>query len=300
MRRAALTFVLLASSLALGAHASADDAPSPAPSASASASATTSAITSAPVPAPLPPPSAVPAPLPPVVAPTAWAPTEEDPLRFLQLLRGEADRQRANRYFGGAVGLVGGGAVAIAGGLMLSAAGDSTPYRVYAYVTIGSGALIALSSLFSFFGRTGMERLADAYEPIAEDTKVPAATRLASGVQGLRALAASEHTARVVNGVTSIVTGVIIGGIGVYFALNTELRDTDRIVLAGLTGVSAATIIGSGVASLTWQRGPAEIAMEHWDAARGAPRVENDARLHVTPLLAPLHGGAAVGLSLSY
>ena len=295
MRRAALSFVLLASSLALGAHASADDTPSPLPSASASASA------SALAPAPLPRASALPAPLAPVAAAPAWTPSAEDPLRFLQLLRGEADRARANRYFGGAVGLVGGSAVAVAGGFMLSAAGDSTPYRVYAYVTIGSGALIALSSLFSFFGRTGMERLAAAYEPIAEDTSLPAAPRLANGEQALRALASSEHSTRIVTGVTNIVAGVVIGAIGVYFALNTDLQDTDRIVLGGLTGVTAAPIIGSGVSALTWQRGPAEIAMEHWDAARGAPQVAAPAAaLHVTPMLAPLHGGAAVGLSLTY
>lgn len=293
MRRAALTLVLLASTLTVGARASADDAPPPAPSASAP---------SASAPAPSSPPVApvIPGPLAPVVAPAtaapaAWAPSEEDPLRLLQLLRGEADRQRAQRYFGGAVGLITGGAIASAGGFMLS---DSTLPKLYAYFTIGSGALVALSSLLSLFGRNGIERLVDAYEPIAEDTTLPAATRLASGEQALRALAASEHSARVVAGVTSIVTGAILGGFAVYFALDTSLSDTNRMVFGGLIGVGGLTSIGSGVSSMTWQRGPAEIAMEHWDAARGAPHAA--AGLRVTPLLAPLQGGAAVGLSLTY
>lgn len=296
MRRAALTFVLLTSSLAVGARASAEDAPSPAPSVSASAPSD-----SAPAPAPSSPPvaSAVGAPLAPVVVlpapPAAWTPSEEDPLRFLQLLRGEADRQRAQRYFGGAVGLITGGAIASAGGFMLS---DSTLPKLYAYFTIGSGALVALSSLLSLFGQNGIERLADAYEPIAEDTTLPAAKRLASGEQALRALAASEHSGRIISGVTSIVTGIILGGFAVYFALDTSLSDTNRMLFGGLIGVGGLTSIGSGVSSMTWQRGPAEIAMEHWDAARGAPHAA--AGLRVMPLLAPLQGGAAVGLSLTY
>ncbi len=295
---------------AVSSHAFADDAPPPAGSASASASASaplapaaTSATSAAP-PASSAGPVVVPlvtTAAPPAAAPGGWAVTEDDPLRLLQLMRGEADRQKLARYGNAITSIVVGAGVVTTGALFLTAT-DDTYYRIFGWVMVGTGVVTGLGSLFSFFGSSSLERLADAYAPIAEDTSLPATVRRARGEEGLRAVAAQEKGWRMVNGVSSIVFGVAVGALGVGLALALDVADNWRIPLAVAAGFGGIGTVASGVGQIVWTRGPAEVAIEHWDAARGAPNVGalSQPRLRLSPTFAPLPGGGYAGLALSY
>jgi hypothetical protein len=299
MRRSKLVKLALsavvASVPALSSLARADDAPAPPPASSSAATTTASAPASA-------------APTTPVVVPLttpaasagaeghAWAVTEDDPLRLLQLMRGEADRQKLARYGNAVTSIVVGAGVVTTGALFLGAT-DDTYYRIFGWVMVGTGVLTGLGSLFSFFGSSSLERLADAYQPIAEDTSLPATVRRARGEEGLRAVAAQEKGWRTVNGVSSIIFGVAIGALGVGLALALDVSESFRIPLAVAAGFGGIGTVAQGVGQIVWTRGPAEVAIEHWDAARGAPNV---GRLRLSPTFAPLPGGGYAGLALSY
>lgn len=233
---------------------------------------------------------------PPPAPPVAWAVTEDDPLRLLQLIRGEADRQKLARIGGAITSIVAGAGIATTGALILSSS-DSTYYKVFGWVTVGSGILTGLTSILTFFGSSSLEKLADAYAPIAEDEHIPAAVRRAKGEEGLRAIASSEKQYRMINGVTGIILGVAAGALGVGVALSLDETQSLRVPLAFVAGFAGISAVSASIGQLVWIRGPAEVAIEHWDAARGAPNV---GRLHLDPILVPLHGGGLAGLSLSY
>ena len=226
----------------------------------------------------------------------AWSVTEDDPLRLLQLIRGEADRQKAARIGGAITSIVVGAGVATTGALLLGAS-DDTYYKVFGWVTIGMGVLTGVSSLIAFFSGGSLERLADAYAPIAEDTSIPASGRRARGETTLRAVAANEKSLRTINGVSEIILGVAVGALGVGLALSLDVGNSFRIPLAVAAGFAGVSGVSSGIGEIAWRRGPAEVAIEHWDAARGAP---NAAKLRLAPILAPMPGGGFAGLALSY
>jgi hypothetical protein len=222
--------------------------------------------------------------------------SEDDPLRLLQLIRGEADRQKMARIGGAVTSLVAGAGAAASGALLLSVA-DDTYSRVFGWFTIGIGIGTGVSSLFSFFASGSLERLADAYAPIAEDTTIPATIRRARGEETLRAVAGQEKSARMISGITSIILGAAVGALGVGIALSLDITDNFRVPLAVIMGFGGVGIVSAGIGQMVWIRGPGEVAIEHWDAARGAPHA---AKLQLRPMLVPLQGGGMAGLTLSY
>ncbi|CAN5773890.1 hypothetical protein BH09MYX1_BH09MYX1_35240 [soil metagenome] len=303
MRRSLLLTALVLAVPAVSSLALADD-PAAVPSSSASGSASTTAPTAtAPAPsASAPPPSSTVvvveplAPPPPPQTPSSFAVTEDDPLRLLQLIRGEADRQKMARIGGALTAIVAGAGAATSGVLLLSVA-DDTYGRVFGWFTIGIGIGTGLSSIFSFFGSGSLERLADAYAPIAEDTSIPATVRRARGEDTLRAVAGQEKSGRMINGITSIILGAAVGALGVGIALSLDITDNFRVPLAVVMGFGGVSIVANGIGQIVWVRGPAEVAIEHWDAARGAPHA---ASLQLRPMLVPLQGGGMAGVSFSY
>jgi hypothetical protein len=282
MRRIALSIPIFV--LAVSGRAHADDA-------DASAPAQELVVT------PVNPPPAVTV---PTVAPSIVAPStidEDLPLRFRDMLRLEASRARAGRYFNGTLSILGGAGVVTAGVVSLTTAADGdTARKDISYLIIGTGGLSLLSSLLGVFGQTPIERLYDAYAPFAEDHKFTAAQRLSEGEDALRQMASSDASSRRIGGITNIVVGVALGGLAVFFGVSTLFNPDDRIVLGTLTGVSALVAVGSGIGQLWFQRGPAEVALEHWEAARG---LRHEA-LTLTPMLAPTRNGAMGGFSLSF
>jgi len=81
--------------------------------------------------------------------------------------------------------------------------------------------------------------------------------------------------------------------VAVYCAVTSDLTQQEAILLAPALGVASLLSIGSGVGQIWYQRGPAEVALEHWESARGMRR-----EVRMLPMLAPVHGGVVAGLTL--
>lgn len=262
----------------LAAHAHADE-PDAGPPTTAAPTITTT-----------PTPTTTPAPTPP--APTV---DEDLPLRFRDMLRLEASRARASRYFNGTLSILASGAVVGVGVYSLTIAQDDLSHAL-SYLIIGSGGLGLLSAILGVFGQTPLERLYESYAPFAEDHKYSADQRLLEGEEALRGMAASDAASRKIGGITNIVVGAVLGGFAVFFGATSSFSDRDRIVLGTLTGASAVIAIGSGIGQLWFQRGPAEVALEHWEAARGLRREA----LTIVPMFAPVNHGVVGGVSLTF
>lgn len=281
MRCIALALPIAALTLVVRAHADDPDASAP--------------ITT-PAPAPVPAPAAA---LTATPTPAASEVDEDLPLRFRDMLRLEASRARTSRYFNGALSIVGSGGVVAAGVWSLTSAQPGDDGRKYiSYLIIGTGGLGLLSAVLGLFGQTPIERLYEAYAPFADDKKFSADQRLREGEEALRGMAASDAASRRIGGITNIVVGAALGGLAVFFGVSTTLfpNPDDRLVLGMLTGVSALVAVGSGIGQLWFQRGPAELALEHWEAARGLRREA----FVLTPVLSPLRNGAAGGFSMTF
>lgn len=264
----------------LAAHAHADEPDAGPP---------TIAAPTAPAPTPTAP-TATPTP-----TPTVSAVDEDLPLRFRDMLRLEASRARASRYFNGTLSILGGGAVVGVGVYSLTIAEDSLT-KDLSYLIIGSGGLSLLSAILGMFGQTPIERLYESYAPFAEDHKFSANQRLVEGEEALRVMAGSDASSRRIGGITNIVVGAVLGGFAIFFGVTSDFSARDRIVLGTLTGVSALVAIGSGVGQLWFQRGPAELALEHWESARGLKREA----FTIAPVLTPVTQGAVGGVSLTF
>ncbi len=296
--------------------ASASAVPYPPPAAGGIAGAPAApppATTGAPAPAASPPPDASAPPPLPVAAARPPAPggryvTADTPLRLRDLIKVEADRGRASRYFSATLGVLGGAGTLVSGFVMLdttSGAADNDPnaeaVRVYSYLVIGTGGLIALTSLYSFFSRSPMERLYDAYAPVAADGSVPVSVRLERGESALAAMAEADRSSRIISGVTGLIGAAVLGGFAVYFAANSGLTDYDRVLFGMVGALSGVAAAGSAIASLTFERGEAEIAWEHWQASQGMlSSGESQSRLTLTPQVAVLPGGMQAGLAARF
>lgn len=217
------------------------------------------------------------------------------PLRLRDMLRLEARRARAGRYYAGSLSVLGAGAATAAGVISLTTAESAdTARKTYSYVIVVSGGLGLVSSLYGMVSQSPLERLTETYEPIATDDRLPAEQRLQTGEQGLREVAAIDATSRRIGGITSIVLGTGLGGLAVWFGTTKDLSSSERLFLGTFTGISSILAIGSGIGRLWYQRGDAEIALAHWESARGT---RHDAWL--VPIIAPTQGGLFGGLSLS-
>ena len=277
MRRIALALPIVVVMLAATARADEPDASAPSPTPDASPS---------PAPAPSPSPT-----------PTPSSVDEDLPLRLRDMLRLEASRAKASRYFNGTLSIIGGGGVVAAGVYSLTTAADGDSLRKdVSYLIIGTGGLSVLSAVLGMFGQTPIERLYESYAPFAEDHKYSADQRLREGEEALRGMAASDEASRRIGGITNIVIGAVVGGLAVFFAASSVFPDNYRIVLGTLTGVSALVAIGAGIGQLWFQRGPAELALEHWEAARGLRREA----FTVTPMFGPTRNGAIGGVTLRF
>ncbi len=213
------------------------------------------------------------------------------------MLRLEASRARTGRYFNGVLSTLAGAGVVVAGVVSLTTAADGDNARKdISYIIIGTGGLGLLSSVLGLFGQTPIERLYEAYAPFAEDPKFTADQRLREGEEALRQMAESDTTSRRIGGITNIVVGAALGGLAIFFGVSTLFTPDDRIVLGTLTGVSAVVAIGSGIGQMWFQRGPAEVALEHWEAARG---LKHEA-LSLRPTFSPTRGGAMGGFTLTF
>jgi hypothetical protein len=226
---------------------------------------------------------------------------QDAPFRFRDMLRFEADRARTARYYDGVVFLLASAGIFTAGAITLATADRKDPsvgtVRAQAYVIMGIGAVALAGSLFQMIPVSSAEQLEKAYAPHAADARIPAATRVYDGVEALRVAARKEAVNRAVMGGTTMAIGVGIAALAAWRATLTEGTATDRTISATLTGASSVVTLGAGIAQLWFQRGPAELALGHWEASQGRLR-ESFYRPRVTPIFAPTLGGATAGIRL--
>ena len=62
-------------------------------------------------------------------------------------------------------------------------------------------------------------------------------------------------------------------------------------------GASSIVTVGAGIAQIWFERGPAELALGHWEASQGRLHESLD-RPRITPIFAPTRGGATAGVRL--
>jgi len=293
-------FVLAACVIPMGSVASAQDAQ---PDAGAP-------IASTNVPPPPPPTSTVIATPPPPFLATPTI-SEQEPLRLGRMVELEADRARARRYGASTVEMVVGAGGIISGALAFTIdttgvdPGLVTVLDTLGVVSIVAGGLAVLDGVISLFIPSPMERMFDRYAPVAIDKSMSAADRVHRGEQLLESMASLEHTQRITGAAGSLVVAGLEVGLAIFFAADNDLWTNDsnagfdRPVFATLIGIGAISSIGEALAKLIWERGPAEIAWEHWHASHEQITVQT-ARLRFTPTITPTHGGATVGLSLRF
>ncbi len=303
--RRTLGLALIASTFPFASIAFAQDAQpdAGAPLATVSASATTT------TPPPPPPTQTI------VVAAPADTTSEQEPLRLGKLLQYDAEHARASRYGTSAIAMILGATTIASSGVLVAWANgtqsDGTPnldsntsglFTVFGVVGMIFGGVQVFGGLISLFIDSPTERAFDEYAPVAIDKNLSAAERVRRGEIMLGARAESERRLRVTNAATSFVSAAILAGFGLVVGLDKDLITTDdgtRAILALGFGVGAVASLTSGVASLVWERGTAEIAWEHWKALHEHITVQT-AQVHFAPILAPTHGGAMGGFSLRF
>ena len=264
--------------------------------------------------------------VPPPPAPTATAPqtmtmtflgpakprvSEETVFQLGRLVELEADRARSRRYFGSAFELLGAGTVIAAGALQFTVDTTGvdpnlvTVFQVLGGVEIGFGVAMALDGIVSLFVKSPMERMFDEYAPIAVDKSLTPAERLRRGEGLLEAMANRERTARITGLASSVISAVITTGVGVWLVADNDFWGNDptsnfyRPFLGAMLGLSVVSVAGEAVAKALWDRGPAEIAWEHWRISHEPASVQTS-RIQIRPMFAPTVGGAMGGLRLVY
>ncbi len=238
------------------------------------------------------------------------------------MIETEAERAHSRRIGSSFVGMVTGGGI-VASGAVLLAIGvpknvDATAIDILAGFSMVAGGIQIVSNLISLFVTTPMERLFEAYAPIAIDKDVPASDRVRKGEVLLASMAEAERGRRNTEAVSGLVGGVIYAGLTVFIAADDQLyfippangvyyTDQDKATNALFRGafalgfgLGAASAIGQAIASWVWERGAAEVAWEHWQASHGSVTVHTESKVQVRPLLAPVVGGGVGGVSLRF
>lgn len=264
--------------------------------------ATTATVTATTAPTSTPTPTQTQTPAPPSTS-------EQEPLRLGRFIELEGDRARARRYGSSAVGMLIGAGTIVSGALVFTIdSGDPTLNTVIDMLGVFSmimGGVQVVDSLISFFVPSPMERLFDRYAPIAIDKSLTSADRLRRGEMMLEAMASSEHSQRTLNGVSSIVVGVLLAGVGIFIGADNDLWGTDpsltfdRAIITTSFELIAASSIAEGVGKVVWERGAAEVAWEHWHAMHETVVVQTS-KVHFTPMFGPTHNGAMAGFSLRF
>ena len=159
------------------------------------------------------------------------------------------------------------------------------------------GGVAMVGALVLTFLPSSAEKLEVMYSTEMNDAHIPADKLLYNGEQALRVMARRDMISRRVVGVTSIAIGLGLAVMAVWRSTLTENTTTDRTVSGTLTASSSLVTIGTGIASIWFQRGSAEVTLAHWEASQGRFH-DTSSGVRFTPLVAPTLGGATVGMLL--
>lgn len=243
-----------------------------------------------------PPPQT--APLLPPNNPPATQPDEDPaPIRLSAIISSAASVQKRARIAESVLGIIAGGGGIATGSILIALQNQPDATKILGGIAIGFGGLTVLTSTFDLFSRSALERLDEAYSPVAHDKSIPAEKRLAEGENALESMAQSGRSSRIFSGVTSIVIGVALGiaTAPIVFAAipdNGTVSDpaTVRAYLGLGLGLSAFLALASGVTTIVVKRTEAEQLWSLWLAGTG--RAESKA----TPIK-PFVTASGVGLS---
>ena len=308
MRRSICLLTLVAAAAAAPLAFAQDQAPqvtdAGAPTASVSAT--------APAPQPTtPPPTTPPPPVVVVRAPPTPRVSEETVYQLGRLVELEAERARGRRYVGSAIAMVTGAGIVASGAVVFTLDGQVDPNTkslidVLGGIEIGLGGLVIVEGLIDLFVKSPMEKMFDAYAPVAVDKRLSPEARLRRGEALLEAMAEREHAARILGIASGIVGGLLDAALGVWLIADNDFWGTDptlnnvyRPLVGTVLGLSVASIIGDAIAKALWERGPAELAWEHWKVSHEPASVQTS-QIHVRPLFAPTLGGAMGGLRVTF
>jgi hypothetical protein len=104
-------------------------------------------------------------------------------------------------------------------------------------------------------------------------------------------------------GVSSIVVGILLAGVGIFIGADNDLwgsgNDLERIIITTSFELIAATSMAEGVGKIVWDRGAAEVAWEHWHSMHETVVVQTS-KIKFAPMLAPTRNGAMGGFSLRF
>jgi len=234
--------------------------------------------------------------------------SEQEPLRLGRMLELEADRARARRYGSSVLQMVlGGGAVALSAAVLTVSVDPSvqTLFDILAVAGMVSGGLTIIDGVISLFASSPMERAFDRYAPIAIDNSLTPGERVHRGEALLESMANAERSLRMTAGVENIVLGGLEAALAIVFAADNDLwagvqnADVERAFFGVAFGVAAAGAIGEAIAKMVWERGPAEVAWEHWHASHEVVTVQTS-KVRIVPTLGPTHGGAAAGFAIHF
>jgi hypothetical protein len=160
-----------------------------------------------------------------------------------------------------------------------------------------TGALLLGVGTLNLVWQTPLETLEHDFH--ASATALPPAERLAFGTGGLSSVAASAHTGRVVGAIIDFALAGLFYGIGVGALASasngagSNLSDAQSGAASSL--VLGAILTGGGIVQLVLPS-PAETAYAVYVSGRG-PGAE---ALHLSGGVAPVRGGALVGLGGSF
>jgi hypothetical protein len=248
---------------------------------------------------PEPPPKATPL-LPPNAPPTTQQAPEEDPapVRLSAIITQAASVQKRARIAEAVLGIIAGGGGIATGSILLTLQNQPDATKILGGIAIGFGGLTVLTSALDLFSRSALERLDEAYAPIAHDKSIPAEKRLAEGENALESMAQAGRSSRIFSGVTSIVLGVGLGIATAPIVLaaipdNGTVSDpaTVRAYLGLGLGLSAFLALASGITTIVVKRTEAEQLWSLWLAGTGRAQAKTQ------PPFKPFVTSSGVGMT---
>jgi hypothetical protein len=285
------------------------DAGAPTATASVAASATAPAATSAASASAVPTVKPALVATPPRASKSSPAPEEQEVYQLGRIVELEADRARGRRYVGSSLELVGAGGIIASGAFLftLNTSGiDATLIQVLGGVEIGLGAAMGVDAILSLMVESPMERMFDAYAPIAVDKSLTARERLHRGEALLESMANRERAARLTGIAGSVVSVALSTALGIWLVADNDFwgtsdpnTDAYRALVGTLVGLGVVSAIGDAIAKVLWERGPAELAWEHWHLAH-EPASVRTSRVQFRPYFAPIVGGVTAGASVRF
>jgi hypothetical protein len=211
------------------------------------------------------------------------------------MLSEAASVDKRARLIGGAVNLVQDGLVIATNAVLLTFNNTSDSWKALAGVSIATAGIDAGFTILGMIRPSGFESFDDEYQALLADRSMPGAAKVAAGESALHRYADSARSNRIRTGISTIVTGVVLGVIAVPIALDYPSRaDSDKAYIGLVYGTMAFSYIANGIATIAWRETAAEHMWRAWSAGHGLSGVR------MTPFVTATPGGAMGGIGATF